>query len=78
MENDKVWVVILKFSISTTLKTTMKFDPNLNLKIFNLPNNKFKSILNFQIKSSFPNIALVHCIYYILVINVLIVLIVTM
>ena len=27
-ENDKVWVVILKFSTLTTLKTMVEFDPN--------------------------------------------------
>ena len=54
-ENDKVWVVILKFSTSTTLKTMVEFDPNKNLKIFNLPNNKFELIPNFQMKSLFPN-----------------------
>ena len=47
-KNDKVWVVILKFSILTTLKTMVKFDPNLNLKIFDLPNNKFEPIPNFK------------------------------
>ena len=31
-ENDKVWVVIFKFSILTTLKAMMEFDLNLNLK----------------------------------------------
>ena len=40
-ENDKIWVVILKFSSLTTLKIMVEFDPNPNLKIFNLPNNKF-------------------------------------
>ena len=30
-ENDEVWVIILKFLILTTLKTMVKFDPNLNL-----------------------------------------------
>ena len=49
-ENDKVWVVILKFSTLTTLKIMKEFDPNPNLKIFNLPNNKFKSIPNFEMK----------------------------
>ena len=39
----------------TTLKTIVEFDPNTNLKIFDLPNNKFKSILNFQMKYMFPN-----------------------
>ena len=39
-ENDKIWIVILKFLILTTLKTMMEFNPNSNLKIFNLPNNK--------------------------------------
>ena len=57
-ENNKVWVVILKFSTLITLKTMVKFDPNSNLKIFNLPNNKFKSISKFQIKSSFSNMVL--------------------
>ena len=56
-ENDKVWIVILKFSTLTTLKTMVKFDLNSNLKIFYLPNNKFEQILNFQMKSSFPNMA---------------------
>ena len=41
-ENDKVWVVILKFSTLTTLKTMVKFNLNPNLKIFNLPINKFE------------------------------------
>ena len=45
-KNDKVWAVIFKFSTITTLKTMAEFDPNLNLKIFNLPNNKFEPILN--------------------------------
>ena len=49
-ENDKVWVVILKFSTLTTLKTIVEFDLNTNLKIFDLLNNKFKPILNFQMK----------------------------
>ena len=44
--NDKVWVVILKFSNLTTLKIIVEFDQNLNLKIFNLSNNKFEQ---FQI-----------------------------
>ena len=30
----------------------VKFNQNSNLKIFNLPNNKFKLISNFQIKLS--------------------------
>ena len=46
-ENDKVWVVILKFSTLATLKTTVKFDPNSILKIFDLSINKFEPILNF-------------------------------
>ena len=46
-ENNKVWVVILKVMV--------EFDPNPNLKIFDLTNNKFDSIPNFQMKSSFPN-----------------------
>ena len=33
-ENDKIWIVILKFSTLTTLKTMVEFDPNPNLKIF--------------------------------------------
>ena len=33
-ENEKVLVVILKFSILTTLKTMVKFDLNSNLKNF--------------------------------------------
>ena len=57
-ENDKVWVIIFKFSTITTLKTMMEFDPNPNLKIFDLPNNIFEPISIFQIKSSFPNMAL--------------------
>ena len=56
-ENDKVWVVILKFSTLTTLKIMEEFDSNPNLKIFDLSNNKLKSILNFQMKSSFLNMA---------------------
>ena len=46
-KNDKIWVVILKFSILITLKIMVKFDSNLNLKIFNLSNNKFRPILKF-------------------------------
>ena len=38
-ENHKVWIVILKFSTLTTLKTMVKLDINSNLKIFDLPNN---------------------------------------
>ena len=57
-ENNKVWVVIFKFSTLITLKIIVKFDPNSNLKFFYLPNNKFELILNFQIKSSFPNMIL--------------------
>ena len=52
-ENNKVWVVIFKSSILTTLKIMMKFDSNLNLKIFDLPNNRFVQISNFQMKSLF-------------------------
>ena len=55
-ENDKVWVVIFKSSILTTLKAMMEFDSN-NLKIFDLPNNRFEPISNFQMKLLFPNIA---------------------
>ena len=33
-ENDKVWVVILKFSTLTTLKIMVEFDSNPNLKSF--------------------------------------------
>ena len=44
---NKVWVVIIKFSTLTTLKIMIKFDLNLNLKIFNLLNNKIKPIPNF-------------------------------
>ena len=51
--NDKVWVVIFKFSTLTSLKIMVNFDPNSNLKIFNLAKNKFKSI---SMKLSFPNI----------------------
>ena len=43
-ENDKVWIA---FSILTTLKTIVKFDPNPNLKISDLSNNKFKPIPKF-------------------------------
>ena len=43
-ENDMVWIVILKLSTLTTFKTIVKFDLNLNLKIFDLPNNKFEPI----------------------------------
>ena len=46
-ENDKVWVVILKFLTLTTLKTMMELDSISNLKIIDLPNNKFEPILNF-------------------------------
>ena len=47
-ENDKVQVVIFKFSTLTTLETMVEFDSNPKLKIFYLPNYKFKSISNFQ------------------------------
>ena len=57
-ENDKIWVVILKLSTLATSKTMVKFDPDPKLKIFDLPNNKFESIPNFQMKSSFPNMTL--------------------
>ena len=33
-ENDKIWVVILKSSTLTTLKTMLEFNLNLNLKNF--------------------------------------------
>ena len=46
-DNDIIWIVILKFSTLNTIKTMMKFDQNSNLKIFDLPNKKFKSIPNF-------------------------------
>ena len=46
-ENNKVWIVIFKSLILATLKTKVKFDLNLNLKIFNLLNNKIKPIPNF-------------------------------
>ena len=57
-DNDNVWEVIFKFSSLSTLKNIGGILSNPNLKIFNLSNNKFESILNFQIKSSFPNIIL--------------------
>ena len=59
-ENDKIWVIFLKSSILTILKTTMKFNSNSNLKIFDLSNNRFEPILNFQMKSLFSNIALLY------------------
>ena len=31
-ENDKIWIVIIKFLTLTTLKTMVEFDPNPNLK----------------------------------------------
>ena len=46
-ENDKIWIVILKFSTLTILKIMVKFDLNLNLKIFDLSNKKFEPIPNF-------------------------------
>ena len=46
-ENDKVWIVILKFSTLTTLKAMVEFNPNPNLKILDLPNKKFEPISNF-------------------------------
>ena len=58
LHNDKVWVVILKFTTLITLKTIVKFDPNTNLKIFDLLNNKFEPIPNFQMKSMFPSMVL--------------------
>ena len=57
-ENDKVWIVILKFSTLTTLKTMVEFDINLNLKIFNCQTINLKLILNFQMKLLFPNMTL--------------------
>ena len=52
-ENDKAWIVILKFSTLTTLKIMVEFDSNSNLKIFDESHNKFELILNFQIKHYF-------------------------
>ena len=49
-ENDKIWIVILKFSTLTTLKIMVEFYPNSNLKFFYLSNNKFELISNFQMK----------------------------
>ena len=46
-ENDNVWVVIFKSSILTTSNIMMEFDSNLNLKIFNLPKNRFEPISKF-------------------------------
>ena len=40
----------------------VEFDTNSNLKIFDLPKNKFEPISNFQMKSSFPNMTLEDCI----------------
>ena len=40
-ENDKVWVIIYKFSTLATLKIMVKFDLNLNLKNFDMSNNNF-------------------------------------
>ena len=57
-ENDKNWIVIFKFSTFTTLKIMVEFDLNSNLKIFNLPNNKFEPILNIVNKIIIPR----HCI----------------
>ena len=57
-ENDKVWIVILKFSTLTTLKTMVEFDINLNLKIFDCQTINLKLILNFQMKLLFPNMTL--------------------
>ena len=36
----------------------VEFDPNPNLQIFDLSNKKFEPILDFQMKSLFPNIVL--------------------
>ena len=36
-------------------KIIVEFDLNPNLKIFDLPNNKFEPILNFQMRLSFSN-----------------------
>ena len=44
----------------TTLNTMVKFDLNSNLKIFDSPNNKFKQISNFQMKSSFTDMVLMN------------------
>ena len=57
-ENDKVWIVILKFLTETILKTMMELDSNPKLKIIDLSNYKFEPILNFQMKSLFPNMTL--------------------
>ena len=54
-ENDKAWEIILNFNY---FKNNGGIDLNPNLKIFNLPNNKFELISYFQMKSSFPNIIL--------------------
>ena len=50
-ENNKVWIVIFKFYTLTTFKIMVEFYPNLNLKIFDVPNNKFELIPNFQMRS---------------------------
>ena len=52
-ESDKIWVVILKSSTLTTLNTMVEFDQNSNLNIFDLPNNKFELISNFQMNHRF-------------------------
>ena len=54
-ENEKVWIVIFKFSTLTTLKTMVNLIQIQIYKIFNLLNNKFKPISNFQMELSFPN-----------------------
>ena len=46
-ENNKVWIVIVKFSNLTTLKIIVEFNLNSDLKIFNLSNNKLELISNF-------------------------------
>ena len=49
-ENEKVLVVILKFSILTTLKTMVKFDRNSNLKILICQTVNLSQFKIFQIK----------------------------
>ena len=53
-ENNKVWIVIIKFSTLTTLKKIVEFNSNLNFKIFDFPNNKFELIFKFSNKIIIP------------------------
>ena len=55
--NEGKYYLLHKLSNVTTLKIMVEYDPKTKLKIFDLLTNKFKPIPDFQMKSSFSNIA---------------------